>query len=222
MPSALLAVWPLYLVGSVVVLLGFLALHTWIRGVMGRGPDQPGSILAASAIAFLVGAATIAIGIGIDQATTTNENLRQLLYHVEVDLTGPGPVQFLLPAPGEPSLFHALNVTNGTSTMRTVVSGTDVSLLLTATGDVSFDVRAQVVTPVFNGSFTHVALIPGAVVSNANVTIEMTADGTNGTSANLVLQIQVVESCHAETLVLQATTHEGRMEYPGTLTNAVC
>lgn len=222
MASALLAIWPLYLVGSVIVFLGFLALHSWVRGITGHGPDQPATILVASAMAFLIGSATIAIAIGIDQTQTTTLNTRSLVYHVEVRVHGSTPVRLVLPAPGEPSFFSALNVTNGTSSMRLDRNGNDTSVVLTATANVSFDVHAQVATSVFNETLTRVSPVPGPSVQNANVTIQLIADGTNTTSVDLVLQIQIVESCRFKTLVLGGTIREGVAVYPGTLTVGVC
>ncbi len=222
MASALLSIWPLYLVGSVIVFLGFLALHTWIRGLSGKGPDQPSSILAASLVAFLIGSATIAITIGIDQAQTTGLNTRSLVYHVEVHIRGSTPVRMVLPAPGEPLFFAPLNVTNGTSSLQINRTANDTSVVLVAMADVSFDVRAQIVSPDFNETLTHVSPLSGPRVLNANVTIRMTADGTGATTVDLVLQIQIVESCRFKTLLLAGTVQEGVADYPGTLAVAVC
>lgn len=221
MASALPAIWSLYLVGSLIVFLGFLALNTWVRGITGKGPDQP-AILAASAMAFIIGSATIAIAIGIDQSQTTSLNTRSLVYHVEIRVRGATPVQLVLPAPGESSFFAALNVTNGTSSMRLDRTANDTSVVVVAMGNVSFDVRAQVVTAVFNETLTHVSPIPGSGVPNANVTIRMTADGTNTTTVDLVLQIQIVESCRFKTLLLDHTIQEGVAAYLGTVAVAVC
>ena len=219
MASALLGIWPLYLVGSVIVFLGFLALHAWIQGITGRGPDSPGTTLAASAVAFVVGSATIAVAIGIDQDQTTILNTWTLTYHVEIVIRGPSPVTLTLPAPGEPSLFRALNVTNGTASMRLDAVGGVPKVIVTASSNVTFDVRSQVVAPIFNLTLTRIS---SPVTGPANATIELVANGTTATTVDVVLSIRISGSCGSETFFLADGIREGVAGYSGSLTFIRC
>jgi len=223
MAEVLLTIWPLYLVGTVIIFLGFIALHTWIRGIMGKGPDQPATILAASAIAFVLGFSTVAIAISIDQTQTTTLNTRTLVYRVDIRINGTGPVRLVLPAPGEPAFFDALNVTNGASSMRLNRTASETNVVVIAASDVAFDVRRQVVTSVFNDTITRVlpSVPPGPLGRNVNATIEMTA-GSSTTTVRLILDIQVFEACRFTTVELESVVSIGVREHTGTRTFVVC
>lgn len=223
MAEALLTIWPLYLVGAVIIFLGFLALNTWIRGIMGKGPDQPATVLAASALAFLLGSATVAIAIGIDQTQTTTSNTRTLVYRVDIRINGNGPVRLVLPAPAEPAFFGALNVTEGASTMRLNRTGTDTNVVVMAASNVTFDVRAQAVVSAFNDTITRIRLPTpvGPTGREVNTTVEMTASSP-GTSVDLALDIQLLEACRFTFLELSTTVVVGVREYTGERTFAVC
>jgi FlaG/FlaF family flagellin (archaellin) len=223
MAEALLTIWPLYLVGAVIIFFGFLALNTWIRGLTGKGPDQPSTILAASVAAFLLGSATVALAIGIDQAQTTTLNTRTLVYHVDVRINGTAPVRLLLPAPGEPAFFEALNVTQGASSLRLNRTPTDTNVVLVASSNVTFDVRTQAVVSAFNGTITRIRLPSpvGPTGREVNTTIEMTA-GSPDTRVDLVLDIQLLEACRFTFLEVSATVVVGAAEYVGERTFAVC
>ncbi len=214
---------PFYLFGTLGILLGFLILHRWLQGLTGVRHEPRGPVFAASILAFLVGSATIAVGIQLDSIESAVENTRTFVYTVSVQTNGTVPLRFLLPAPADDRVLGALNRTNGTSSIR-IVLGPAPYVGVYATGDVSFIVKVEFIGTGFNRSLSRVLLRDPsfAASSSGNASIQLVGDGSGTTTAHLRLTILFAEYCRSSELVLDATIHEGTALYPSPYGVARC
>jgi len=150
----------------------------------------------------------------VDTVRWMTWNTKSMTYRASVHLNGTGPVTLILPAPMEARFWSALNVTNGSSSLRLTHTTTDTYVVLLAAGDVAFDVHADFVGSFLNSNLTHLSFTDGGPYSlQANVTIQMSAvDAT--TTASLTLDISLGGFCHSRSYSLKAVIHQGSARYP--------
>ncbi len=214
---------PLYLFGTLGILLGFLILHRWLQGLTGARREPRGPVFLASVLAFLVGSATIAVGIQLDSVQSAVENTRTFRYTVSVHTNGTVPLRFVLPAPADNRVFDTLNRTNGTSSMRIVLANVPY-VEVYATGDVRFDANVVFIGTAFNRTLSRVFLRDPSFTasSSGNASVELYGDGSGTTTARLRLTITFAEYCRGSELVLDAIIHEGIAFYPSPYTISRC
>jgi len=211
----MVAAWPFYLTGTVVIFVGFVALHRWVLGMTGRRADAPRSVLTGAFLAFLLGAGSVALAITLD---TDQVHSRIFAYRVAVDLNGTEPVRLLLPAPVDVRLHAALNRGSGNSTIRIVqVDGMPLVELL-AGGDVAFDVRVSVVDAPFNRTLTRTS---SASNGTANATVELVPSGDT-LEASLDLRIEFDDFCDSVSYAATAVVRSGATQVPFLTTYALC
>lgn len=210
-----LAPWPFYLVGSVVVLVGFGFLHRWVQGLTGRFQGPPGSVLAASVVAFLLGSGTIVVGIVFDSEQLQLENTRIFVYDVDVEFAGPGPIHLVLPAPADERLLPFLGATNGTSTLTVNRTGSTPVVEISAAESVSFFIRVEFVGRALNTTLSQVAPDPGGGNATLVSILLQDADPGQGT-ADVRLDIRFTEFCVTTSVHLVATVQEGSAPYSAT------
>lgn len=203
--------WPFYGVGGVVVLAGFVFLHRWLQGLMGRRDHPHGPVLAAAFVAFLVGSGTLILAVGIDNEQVRIENTRIFTYDVTIEATGAGPFRLVLPAPEDDRLRDAFNQTNGSATMRYVRSGPEPFVDIVTDGNVSFAVRVVVYGPVLSTNLTR---LDRAQPVATNASLDFADEGIAASSAVVRIDIRFEEFCEIRHLSLDAVVSEGLSDYP--------
>jgi len=201
-----------YLVG--VILSGAGALILALRvGLRKRPGSRPRALLAAGVLALAVGMTVFGAGLWIDAERAREENTMTLYYEVSVGMNGTGPVALLLPAPGDERFWDALNVTNGSSTLRLDHTASDTSVVLTAYGNVTFRVQVGV-SPLGNWSFTRVTYASdGTRGPTSNATIEMST-ASSETAVLLSVDASIGTVCESYFLFIDAAVHAGVGKYP--------
>jgi hypothetical protein len=209
-----------YLIGVLLSALGSLVLA--LRGRRGKESPRPRIPLAVGIVALGLGVAIIGMGVVIDLEYNTRFNTTTLSYDVSLQMNGSWSVRILLPAPSEPRFYDALNVTNGTASLRLNHTGTDTNVVLNAQGNVTFRVRAQVPTAATDRTFTRLTACGlGRVTLECNVTLEVNGLPA-GMKAYLILHGSLGVGCEWHTLDLVSWVSAGTSEYPAQAPTAVC
>ncbi len=149
-------------------------------------------------------------------------NTTVLKYDVSLEMNGTWPVRIVLPAPVEPRFFSAMNVTNGSSTLRLNHTATDTNVVVTALGNVTLHVRASVPTPAVDPGFTH--LNPSAQTpcySGCNATIELSGVPA-GATVFLRLEASIGVVCESHSLIVESWIREGIAQYLAVNPMIVC
>jgi hypothetical protein len=214
-----LPAWPFYGVGSVVVLVGFAALHRWLQGLTGRLDHPPRSVLVTAFVAFLLGSGTLVLAIGIDSENVQVENTRTFRYDVTITANGTGPFRIVLPAPEDPRLWEAFNRTSGASTMRYVPTGPVPSVQIDTPGNVTFSVEVQVFGARFLTNLTRLDRPAGGATS---ASVVLTDSGSGAAYADIVLAIRFTEYCAARAVTIDGTVPEGTSAVPVQDGRTVC
>lgn len=209
-----------YLVGA--ILSGVGALLLAIRSELRKRPDaRPQALLAAAIFALAAGLVVVGAGLWIDVQYSRDQNTMELWYHVSVQMNGTGPVTLLLPAPTEERFFNALNATNGSSTLRLQHAGSDTSVVLTAFGNVTFQIHATIY-PLGNVRYSRVVYLGyGSTGPLSNATIELTTV-SSVTSVLLDLDASTSTVCQGWALMISAVIQEGVAQYPADTPGIVC
>lgn len=207
-----------YLIGVIVSGVGALVL-----ALTGRARRLPGSrprpLLVAGAVTVAIGLAVIGAGLWADAVYKAEMNSSTLWYSVSVTTNGTGPLRIVLPAPSDARFYEALNATNGSSTLRLNGSGSEASVVLTAFGNVSFQVRAELPTASVNRSFTRLDGQPWG--SSRNAMIEMVAP-LEGAAALVRVDASIGLPCTSSTLHIDSWVTEGTGWYPAQTATMVC
>jgi hypothetical protein len=180
------------------------------------------AVFAVAALAIAVGVAAIGAGMWVDAQREAELNTRVLWYTVSTRMNGTGPVRLILPAPSDARFFDALNATNGSSTLRLNHTSSDTNVVLTAYGNVSFQIRAQVAATSGNWSFTRTAysgVTVGGPVSMATVELW---DMEEAATVLLSLAASISWLCEGHLLQLDSTVHPGIASYPADAVTVVC
>ncbi|MGQ0796949.1 MAG: hypothetical protein ACT4OI_03675 [Methanobacteriota archaeon] len=218
----MVAAWPFYLVGTLVILVGFVALNRWMKGIAAARADASGHVLGAAALAFLLGAGTVVAAIAFDSEQIRLESTRVFVYHVAVELNGTDTVRLLLPAPVDNRLRSGFNLVNGTAVLRLTLEG-GLALELTTGTDVTFEVRAVLVDDPFNRTLSRfVPSAPPERSGNAAALIDLVSLGGGDAEVRLSLRIEFLEFCFSTRHVLDATVMPGISSYPVASTVATC
>lgn len=210
-----------YIVGAILSAFGALVLAWW--NALRKKPDPHSkSLLAFAVLALAVGVAITSLAVWVDLGRQVELNTTVLWYTVSVQTNASGPVRLILPAPSDARFFAALNATNGSSSLRLNHTASDTNAVLTAYGNVSFQIRASVATIVGNWSFTRVAY-PGAWVGGpaTNATIELW-DGEKNATVVLSLDVSISWQCATHSLRLESTVHQGIASYPAEDLTSTC
>lgn len=167
-----------------------------------------------SVAALVVGAAVIGAAIYIDTVRWTTWNTQSMTYRASVRINGTGPVTLILPAPVDARFWGALNLTNGTSSLRLTHTTADTYVVLSATADVAFDAHGEFVGSSLIWNLTHVSFTDAGPYSvQANVTIQMSAVGV-ATTAFLTLDIFLGDFCYDRWYSVETVVHQGSSLYP--------
>jgi len=219
--------WPIYGVGIVLVLAGFGAMHRWLQGITGARSEAPGPVLAASAVAFLVGSAVLGTAILIDSDQVRIESTRIFLYEVTVIPDGTTPMTILLPGPSDSRVFGDFNRTSGASSLSLVGPLPDTVVRLVASGPLTFEVRIQLVGSALNRTLlgANPGRAPAGGTLNATGSISIAAPGVDPAGAQVSLTIRFVEYCTVAAFSLDANAVRGTSAYPAswsTTATGVC
>ncbi len=216
-----LSPWPVYyFVGGVLAGAGILllAMRTRLRP---RPDARPRARLAVAVFALAAGLVVFGAGLWLDAERSRQENTMSLWYHVSVRMNGTGAAILSLPAPGDERFFDVLNVTNGSSTLRLSHTATEASVVVTAYGNVSFEVLAEAY-PLGNWSFTRVTYVAyGPQGPTWNATIGLRTSRPEA-SVLLNLDASLGTFCLSHGLEVDATIQEGVGDYPATAPGIVC
>lgn len=210
-----------YLVGAILAAAGAVVLL--LRALQGRArAPGPRSLFVVGIATLAVGVTVAGAGLWLDADYNARMNATSFSYTVSLAMNGTGPVQVSLPAPSDARFFDALNVSNGSSSLRLNASGADTNVVLTAYGNVSFDVHVQVATPPTNWSVTRIGLCTdGADGLVCNATIQMTAP-LSGSKALLTLRISIGTVCSSTGLEMESWIAAGVAGYPARRFGIVC
>lgn len=211
-----------YVLGALLAAAGALVIA--LRG--GRRelpPSRRRAIFAVGIAALVLGAAAVGTGIWIDTQYYGALNTTILRYRVSLTMNGTLPVRLLLPAPSDARFYAAMNMTNGSARLRLNHTTADTSVILTAYGNVSFEVRSAVPTASVNGSFTRVRFLDvGPEGPESNVTIEMMTIPFGGVSVLLALDASIGTGCTSRTLTLHSWIRPGVADYTAQTPTMVC
>jgi hypothetical protein len=219
----MVAAWPFYLIGTIVVLVAFATLNRWIKGIAGLRGDAPGHGLAAAAVAFLIGSATIAVGIVFDSDQIRLENTRTFVYRVVVEIDGAVSVRLLLPAPLDARLHADLNRTNGTARLTLTENAGGLSVEVVASANVSFEIRHSLVGEPLNRTMSRMSpATPPEQSGVGSATIDLETSGAGMASVRVDLDVEFLEFCFTTRHGLDAAIQLGASTYPVTSTVTFC
>ena len=210
-----------YAAGVLLSAMGALLLALRIRR---RGKPTPKALLVIGVETVLVfaGVAIIGIGLQVDEQYYAYLNTTRFSYQVLIRMNASGPVRLVLPAPSDPRLFDAMNVTNGSASLRLNNTATETNVVLTADGNVSFEVRAQVPSASVDWGFTRLTFEgPCYEGPTCNAAIEMSALSPDF-GVVLTLYASIGSGCSSLLLQIEAPLEPGASEYPAQALMATC
>ena len=208
-----------YVAGALLSSAGALALWSGLR--RGRTPF-PRTLLALGALLLVIGVSILGAGLWIDADYYSELNTTTLWYRVSVQTNSTGLFRLLLPAPSDGRLFDALNVTNGSSSLRLSHTAADTSVELSTHGNVSFEVRATVASPMVNSSFTRVTPVgAGAWGLVSNATVELVVPHP-GVIVHLQLDASIGLVCETHMLIIDSQIEPGVANYLAQTPTSVC
>ena len=210
-----------YIAGAILNAAGAIVLA--LRANRGGPPKaHPLALLAVAAFSIAVGLTITAAGIWVDVQYNAELNTTHLSYRVSVAMNTSGPVRILLPAPVDERFFNALNVSSGSSSLRLNHTAAETNVVLTAYGNVSFDVQTRLPTRAVNWTFTRVSAMGlGSYGPISNVTVELPASPSDA-AVRLTLDATIGAGCVAWSLSLQSWVVEGRRDYLAQTPTVVC
>lgn len=210
-----------YFIGVLLAALGALLL-TLLGRRRGKQSPRPWIALGAGAAVLALGVAAMGMGIVTDLEYYTRLNTTEFSYDISLQMNGSWSVRILLPAPSDRRFYDAMNVTNGTASLRLNHTATDTNVILTAQGNVTFSVRAQVPTAATNRSFTGLTSCGlGHNEIECNVTLAVSGVPA-GMKAHLVLHGGVGIFCEWHSLDLASWVSEGTAGYRAQRPTSVC
>lgn len=223
-PHRMVSPFPFYVVGTFGIFLGFAILHRWLKDFSSLRSDRPASSFAAAILAFLLGSASIMVGIQFDSVQLTIENTRTFIYAVTVHPNGTVPIRLYLPAPADERVFFVLDEANGTSTLRLNRTAKTPFVEVYATRDVGFIIRTEFVGVTFNRTLHHVSLDNPSFrfTSNGTAVVELIGDGSGTATAHVRLDILFVEYCRNSEFLLDRLVHEGISRYDASYSVVPC
>ncbi len=209
-----------YVAGAVIAAAGaFLLLLRF--GRRGLAAPHPSGLLVVAVACVAVGGVVFGAGLWLDADYNAQLNVTALSYSVTVTMNETGLVQIVLPAPSDARFYNALNVTNGSSSLRLNRSAIDTNVVLTAYGNASFQVIARVPTQPANWSFTRILCGYGPNWEACNATIRMQAPGS-GWRAFVQLDVSLGASCYSTGYEVHTWIATSTGNYPAQRIGVVC
>ncbi len=210
-----------YLLGAILSAVGALVLL--LRGRRrGPGTPRPWIPLLVGALVVAAGIGTILVGASLDAQYNAGLNTTGFVYQVSLEMNGSWPVRILLPAPSDPRLFDALNATNGTARIRLNHTATETNVVLTAQGNVSFQIESEVPTAAVDRTFTRLGSCSAGGYGPECV-LALQVDGLpTGAKVHVTLFAEIGVTCETHTLSLDAWVGGGITQYPVWALTFVC
>ncbi len=209
-----------YVVGAIIAAAGALLLLLRL-GRRGFPTPHPRGLLAAAVACVAVGGAVFGAGLWVDADYNARLNATELFYSVSVTMNETESMRFVLPGPSDARFDDALNVTQGLSSLRVNRSTTDTNVVLTAYGNVSFQVTARVPTPPANWSFTRILCGHGANWMACNATIGMQVP-RSGMKALVHLDVSLGTTCYSTGYEVSSWVAATTADYPAQRIGVVC
>ena len=210
-----------YAAGALLSAMGVLLLGLWLRR---RGKRTPRAlpVLAVGAVLVFAGVAVIGVGLQIDEQYDAGLNITSFSYRICLGMNASGPVRLLLPAPLDPRLFDAMNVTSGSASLRLNTTATGTNVVLTADGNVSFEVRAHVPTASVDPGFSRLTFGgPCYEGPTCRVAIDLSAPSPDR-GVVLTLYASIGSACTSQQLEVEAALASGAEEYPAQMVMVTC
>lgn len=149
-------------------------------------------------------------------------NTTRFSYQVSISMNVSGPVRLVLPAPSDPRLFEAMNATNGSARLRLNHNAAGTNVVLTANGNVSFEVHTLVPSASVDPDFTRLTFEgPCYEGPTCNAAIEMSAVSPD-VGVVLALYASIGSGCTTHTLQIEAPLEPGASMYPARALTVIC